>query len=96
MKVKNKILSFVILGILLISTQLAIASPRLTGTQKSFSIAFEALVKNDGASAEEWDIEMPCPTGRVKVVVSDQNIWNGDLLGNRYRVGREVAFGCYV
>ena len=67
-----------------------------TGSAWVFYKTVTCVVTTIGSTGEEWDIEMPCPTGRVKVVVSDKNIWNGLQIGDTNRVGREVAFGCWV
>jgi hypothetical protein len=57
MKIENKI-KFFILVIIFTTAQLANASAPIIGTQKSFTIAFESLLRSDGAVAEEWDIEI--------------------------------------
>src|SRR5665648_481127 len=53
----NKI-RFFIFVFLAFNSYAAFATSQISGTQKSFSLAFKALLKSDGASAEELDIRI--------------------------------------
>ena len=66
-----------------------------TGSACVFYKTVTSVVTALGSTVEEWDIDMPCPTGRVKVVVGKNMMW-APMVGDQDRYGAEIAFGCWT